>query len=147
MSNFFKNFGKVAKGFGNFIMPLGTALNHIAEGKVGQGLAEVFIPGYASYTVVKDIDNPESSEYIPEDSVVVEEVRSIDINNDGKTLGDWVDEGSQIVGNYIETNYGIDVPWVDDLAADPENASSGSAYKSGLLFGLIPLGIGLAFLL
>lgn len=147
MSKFWNGFAKVTKGIGNFFMPVATGLNHIVEGKIGQGLAEVFIPGVATYTVIKDIDNPDSMEYVPDDSEFIENVRSIDINNDGKTLGDWVDEGSQIVGNYIETNYGIDVPWVDDLAADPENASSGSAYKSGLLFGLIPLGIGLAFLL
>ena len=139
---FFKGFAKVGSAIGSFINPIGQAVSDFKNGEIGHGLADIFVPAYASVRSVKAVDDENSKAYVPEDEEVIESIRSIDLNHDGVNLGHYVDNGmSYVYDNYVAPilEYGEDSSG-SDSESDPE--------KSVGVFGvLVPVAVALATLL
>lgn len=139
---FFKGFAKVGSAIGSFFNPVMKAVEDFKNGEIGHGLGDIFVPGYASVRSVMDIDDENSNAYVPDDEVVIENIRSVDLNHDGVNLGHYADNAI----SYVYDNYVAPVFEHGEDSSVPDS-ESGSEESVGFIGVLVPVAVALATLL
>lgn len=149
--SFLSALSKIGAGIGSFVGAPVIGIMNIATGKksLGEGLAEAFIPGVATYNTLKDKSSvietasADFSSSVGEDfrSYVWEGVGDLDLNGDGVTVADNLDKGA----SFVEDLYDVDIPYVGHESSDIESQDSKFFNFLGLV---IPASVlGLIFLL
>ena len=148
--SFLSALSKIGAGIGSFVGAPVIGIMNIATGKksLGEGLAEAFIPGVATYNTLKekssviDSASDDFSSSVAEDfkTYAVEGVGDLDLDNDGVTVADHIDN----VASVVEKAYDVDIPWVGNEKIENQDSNNGF----NILGLVIPASvIGLLFLL